>query len=270
MPVLLVDCHELSSSVLSVLIQRRKLDLVRVLAHVPERALDRIQVVRADGDKLALATQVLVQLVLEVDERLVLELVQRAGQSQHCTSEHWAQRGCRRLDVHLLELRGCRQGIRRCLLLVQEDTESTREAFNAQKIVAVSRDLNLQLRWRRWQALLPRCLDLFGGLRSDGASSLPTSSSSSMPKSKHSWSNSSLAGVREIHTALTVLALEAAVELCFVDADSRLRVSGSSSCRGLTILLWVRLEGGLVVWRVKCVQHLDFRPSRESRAYGGK
>lgn len=59
----------------------------------PERALDSIQIVRTDGDESSLSAQVVVQLVLEVDERLVFHLVERSRKSQNGRGEVRSERG---------------------------------------------------------------------------------------------------------------------------------------------------------------------------------
>lgn len=79
----LVADHQLGGGALDVPVQRRKLDLVWISAHVPERSLDRVKVVSTDSDESPLTAQVLVQLVLEGDERLVFELVERPRETQN-------------------------------------------------------------------------------------------------------------------------------------------------------------------------------------------
>jgi hypothetical protein len=49
--------------------------------------------VRTDGDESSLSAQVVVQLVLEVDERLVFRLVERSRKSQDGRGEVRSERG---------------------------------------------------------------------------------------------------------------------------------------------------------------------------------
>ena len=67
----LVDRHQLLCGVRLVFGQRYKLDVLRRSCLIPERCLDGIEVVRADGDELPSPAEILMQLVLQVDEGLV-------------------------------------------------------------------------------------------------------------------------------------------------------------------------------------------------------
>ena len=102
----LEDSHELLCRVLLVSVQRSEFDLLGVFAHVPvgsggvrcdgglpERPLDSVQIVRSDRDESTLTAQVLMELVLKVDERLVLEPAHRSGQSQDTRRKVRSQRG---------------------------------------------------------------------------------------------------------------------------------------------------------------------------------
>jgi hypothetical protein len=66
---------------------------LKTISCSPERSLDSIQVVRTDGDESSLSAQVVVQLVLEVDERLVFRLVERSRKSQDGRGEVRSERG---------------------------------------------------------------------------------------------------------------------------------------------------------------------------------
>ena len=89
----LVDGHQLFSRALNILVQRRKLDLLRVFAHVPERSLNRIEVVRSNGDESTLTTQILVKLVLQVDERFIFEVVEWPAQAENARGKVRSERG---------------------------------------------------------------------------------------------------------------------------------------------------------------------------------
>lgn len=83
----LVDTHQLLRCVFDIPVQRRELDLLRIPAHVPERSLDRVQIVRTDSDETTLTTQVLVKLVLQVNEGFVFEVVERSAQAEDTGGE---------------------------------------------------------------------------------------------------------------------------------------------------------------------------------------
>jgi hypothetical protein len=73
----LVKNHQLLSRVLLLLVQRRKLDLLRRQRLVTNRpGRDLVQIVRSDGDEGTFAREVGVELVLEVDKGGVVELVE--------------------------------------------------------------------------------------------------------------------------------------------------------------------------------------------------
>ena len=59
------------------LIERSEGDVGGSASVVAERAFERVQIVRADGDQCSLAANVVMQLVLEVDEALVVLLRER-------------------------------------------------------------------------------------------------------------------------------------------------------------------------------------------------
>ena len=67
----LIYGHELFCGILLSLIEGRELDVLRWAGLITERSSDRVEVVSANGNKLASTTDVLVQLVLKVDERVV-------------------------------------------------------------------------------------------------------------------------------------------------------------------------------------------------------
>jgi hypothetical protein len=121
--------------------------------------------VRANSDEAALATEVLVELILEVDEALVLELRHGAREAENSRSKHGAEGGRRGLDKRLLHDGRLGEGVSRRLLLAEEDAEGAREALDTQKVVTVRGDLDLQLRRRGRLAGLARRLDLLGRLR---------------------------------------------------------------------------------------------------------
>lgn len=86
---------------------------------------------------------------------------------------HRGTQGCayRRLDVDFLELSRDGQRVSRCRLELQEHAQSTRESLETEQVVAVRRDLDLELRRGRRQSLGPSSLDLFRRLRVNMVSS---------------------------------------------------------------------------------------------------
>lgn len=79
----LVYGHQFLGSVLRIPVKWCKLDLFRVLAHVSERSLDSVQIMRADSNELPHSTKVLVKLVLKINERFVFELVHGSGKTKN-------------------------------------------------------------------------------------------------------------------------------------------------------------------------------------------
>ena len=67
----LVDRHQLLSSVLLVLVKRRKLDVLRWTGLIAERSADGVEVVGTDSDELAAAADILVELVLKLNKRVI-------------------------------------------------------------------------------------------------------------------------------------------------------------------------------------------------------
>lgn len=67
----LVECHQFLRSVCLVLIEGCKFDVLRRKSLISEGPLEGIQIMGSNGDQLPTATDVLVQLVLEVDEGCV-------------------------------------------------------------------------------------------------------------------------------------------------------------------------------------------------------
>lgn len=79
----LVYGHQFLGSVLRIPVKWCKLDLFRVLAHVSERSLDSVQIMRADSNELPHSTKILVKLVLKINERFVFELVHGSGKTKN-------------------------------------------------------------------------------------------------------------------------------------------------------------------------------------------
>lgn len=111
---------------------------------------------RADSDKAALATEVLVELVLEVDEGLVLELVEGAGEAEDGSGEEGAERRGRGLDVALEQLGGLSERVRRRRLLLEENAERARQALDAEQVVAgavsASKQITVPTGWQGSQS----------------------------------------------------------------------------------------------------------------------
>lgn len=94
----------------------------------------------ANRDETTHSTQVLVELILEVDERVVLDLVHWTGEAEDGTSKHGTKRRCRSLDGDLLHDGRLRKGVGRWSLLAEEDAKRTGKAFSAEKVVAAVSD----------------------------------------------------------------------------------------------------------------------------------
>lgn len=67
----LVDRHELLGCILLILPQRCKFDVLWSPRFIPEGALQGIEIVRSYRYKLSASTDILMQLVLQIDERRV-------------------------------------------------------------------------------------------------------------------------------------------------------------------------------------------------------
>mmetsp|Transcript_29442 Transcript_29442/g.85832 ORF Transcript_29442/g.85832 Transcript_29442/m.85832 type:complete len:349 (+) Transcript_29442:774-1820(+) len=127
---------------LVLLCQRHKLDVLWWLRAVREGARYDVEVVGADGDQLPPAANVLVKFVLEVDEGLVHLLVK--GEVTQDSADHKGPdllgRGP---HAHNLSLRRLHDLVDGRALQAFEDEQGSSDAFNAQEIIAVRRDVDL-------------------------------------------------------------------------------------------------------------------------------
>ena len=141
----LVVFHELRGVELAGLLQGRELDILGRVRFVREGSLYRAEVVRADGDERAPAADVLVQLILEIDERVVASLVELDAAEHGAHDEGPDEQGLRLLD-HLLPRRAVRwlqhpeHGRR---FHPAEHVQGAGDALHAEKIVAVGGDVDL-------------------------------------------------------------------------------------------------------------------------------
>jgi hypothetical protein len=88
----LVDSHELVSGIVFFLVERSKLDLGRHAGLVSEGRLQSVKIMGANSNELPATANILVQLVLQVDERLVGSW----GEfyiAQHRSCEEWSDLG---------------------------------------------------------------------------------------------------------------------------------------------------------------------------------
>ena len=104
----------------------------------------RTEIVRADGDKRAPSADVMVEAVLQVEERVVCAIVEGAV-AQHRGHDVWAD--LRRLRLNSHDERGARlrreqRELRRALLL-KEDIECTCQTLEAENVIPVGWDLDL-------------------------------------------------------------------------------------------------------------------------------
>ena len=93
----LVESHQLFSIIALSLAQRCKLDVLRGSCLIAERREKGVQVMSSDSNQLPPSANVLVQLVLQVNERRV-GTGSELDIAKHCASKEWSDFCC---------LRGC-------------------------------------------------------------------------------------------------------------------------------------------------------------------
>jgi len=96
--------HQLGSGHFGRLVEWLKLDVLGPKSFVGERSLERVEVVRANGNERTLAAHVLVQFFLKIDERLV-RLLGKGDVSQHGRDD-------KRTDRARLQQKGWRKKLR--------------------------------------------------------------------------------------------------------------------------------------------------------------
>lgn len=146
MDAYLVELHHLFAIHALGLIEWRKVDLLWWQSFIAEGSFNRIQIVRTDSDKRAVPCKVCVQLVLQSDEAVISCLVELDATKHGAREVRSYPRGVVR-DCDLLEL-----AIRRRfqlplwdLLTTKEDIEVHGNAFEAEHVIAVGWDFDLEL-----------------------------------------------------------------------------------------------------------------------------
>lgn len=108
------------------------------VSNSPEGSLNGIEVVGSDGDELPVSAEVGMQLVLEVNERLVAGSGERLLEPEDSSSEEGPDLGHRGGEADRDELvgGGRREGVVGRELEVEEDSESESETLDAEEIVS--------------------------------------------------------------------------------------------------------------------------------------
>ena len=144
--VMFVELHQLLGIHLLGLVQGDELDVLRGESLIGERSLDSIQVMGTDRYQSPVSCQVRVELILQRNEGLIAVLCE-LDVSQDGTSNQRSDLGGLFLDNDLVLLRifGLDHPEVGGLLSLLEDVQVHGNAFEAEHVISVGRDLDLEL-----------------------------------------------------------------------------------------------------------------------------
>lgn len=141
-----VEGHEFLAGHFLGLVERDELDVLGREGFVCEGALDGVEIVSSDGDERSVTSQVLVKLVLEGDEGFIAVLGELDVAEDSAGNQRSYLEGLGRdLDDLLLAVLGFNNAEVGRGSAAEEDVEVQSNAFEAEHVVAVGGNLNLEL-----------------------------------------------------------------------------------------------------------------------------